>query len=358
MPAKVLLLLGVLGLHAACMSPVHHEWTVTPGEGPLTAPLVTGELIAVGTGTGVTLLELTGKKRCSLDMGGRSFAPKALGRERFVVTSNTTVQVLDDHCTPIWKRVLTERASSAPGVGEVIVVPTVVGKIEAYERDSGEMRWELDPLRTTPGFIGPPAAAHMGDLGPGEPVVGDQAAYVLDDAGVLFALDLQDGRPLWSVEVAAQARSTPALADGRLYATAEDGGVHAIDAQTHDVYWRQGTNDRARSTPFIDQGVLYVGSDDRHLYAIDVASTEVRWSVPIEGPLRARPGVYRNLVFAAGGYGDGRIYAFERTSGERFWERKVGDGIINDIAIVGDIVYATTVDSRLVAFKVVRTFDR
>ena len=348
----------VVLLGSGCMKPVREEWTVEPGEGPLSAPLVTSGFVAVGTGTGVTLLELSGKKRCALELGGHTFAPKALGRERLVVTSATTLQALDDHCTPVWKRTLTERVASAPGVGSVIVVTTVIGRIEAYERDSGEMRWELDPQRVNSGFVGPPAAAHMGDLGPGEPVVGDDAVFVLDNAGVLFALDLGDGRPLWSESLATAARSTPALANGRVYATADDGGLHAVDAATHDVYWEYTTTDRARCTPIIDGDVLYVGSDDRHLYAIDIASAQVRWSVPVDGPVRARPAVYRNLVFVAGGYGDGRLYAFERTAGEPFWSDDVSHGVIADLSIVGDVLYAATVDGKLTAQKIVRTFER
>ena len=60
----------------------------------------------------------------------------------------------------------------------------------------------------------------------------------------------------------------------------------------------------------------------------------------------------------AGGYGDGRLYAFERADGSELWQHDTGDGIVSDLTVRGDRVYAATVDGNVVAYRIWRTFNR
>ncbi len=353
--AKVAL---ILGLSVGCRAPVALDWSTSLGEGGASAPLVAPGFIAVGTESALIILEHSGQRRCRVDFGGHVFTPRLAGPDRLLVTSGNNLVAVDTGCNVSWKRDIGDRAASAAAVGnDVAVVATVTGRLVAVAIADGTTRWTFSGPNQPASFIGPASVSVLDALGPGEVTIADNAVYVVDVRGELFALRLVDGQPLWSVRLADTAASTPVVANGRVIAGADDGGVHALDAATHALIWQLATDDRVRGAPLLENGVVYAGSDDRHLYAIDGDSGVLRWLAEVEGPVRSRPVGFRNLVFVAGGYGDGRLYALSRDDGGRFWHGNTDSGVIADLAVFEDTVYVTSVEGMIYAFRVLRTFD-
>ena len=320
---------------------------------------MTAGFIAVGTESALVVLDPAGQRRCRVDLGGRVFTPRLLSADRLLVASGSALATVDNGCNVLWKRDVGDRVASAPAVGDdLAVVATVTGRLVAVSLGDGATRWAFSGPNQPGGFVGPASVSVLDALGPGEVTIVDHAAYVVDIRGELFAVRLADGQPLWSVRLAEAAASTPVAANGRIITGADDGGVHALDTTTHALIWQLATDDRVRAAPLVENGVVYAGSDDRHVYAIDGDSGALYWLADVEGPVRARPVGFRNLVFVAGGYGDGRLYALNREDGGRFWQAETDSGVITDPSVLDDTVYATSVEGVLYAFRVVRTFDR
>lgn len=325
----------------------------------MSAPLVTPGFIAVGTESSLQVIDHAGKRLCRVDMGGRVFTPRLIPGDRLLVASGNNVAAVDTGCNVLWKRDVGDRVASAPAVADdIAVAPTVTGRLAGVSLIDGATRWSFSGPNQPPSFIGPASVSVLDSLGPGEVAIADGAAYVVDSKGELFSVRILDGQPLWSVRLAEAAASTPVVANGRVISGADDGGLHALDTATHALLWLLATDDRVRGTPLFDQGVVYAGSDDRHVYAIDGDSGALEWLADVEGPVRARPVGFRNLVIVAGGYGDGRLYALNRTDGGRFWQGETDTGVITDLAVHDDTIYATSVEGSLYAFRVNRTFDR
>ncbi len=348
----------LVGLFAGCRPAIGRDWETQVDNDTVTAPLVSERFVVVGTSKAVVVLEPSGEPRCRLELGGKVFAPRAIDDERIVVGSGATVQALDARCTPLWRRATAERIASAPAVGDgVIVVPTVSGRLEAFAVD-GTPKWTFAGSAPAAGFVGPPAIATPAAFSDGEVTIASGHAYVMDTSGNLFAIAVDTGQPRWSVGLADTAQATPLVTGEHIIVGADDSGVHALDAESHAPTWQLATENRVRAPALVFEDVVYIGSDDRHAYAIDAGTGSLRWAAETVGPIRARPAIYRNLVLFAGGYGDGRLYALQREDGSEFWRRKTGDGIVSDITVLGERLYAATVDGNVVAYRVWRTFNR
>ena len=100
---------------------------------------------------------------------------------------------------------------------------------------------------------------------------------------------------------------------------------------------------------------MYIGGNDHNVYALDPATGKAKWQTPIEGPAIAIPAVYQNLVIAAGGSGDGTIYAMQKDSGAMFWKYKTGGKIDSDPIVQGDKFYVSSADGFFYSFKVEKT---
>ena len=93
--------------------------------------------------------------------------------------------------------------------GENVLFTGSDGKLRSWDRASGEPRWVYDAKMPT--FAGP--------------VASDELAYFADLKGMVHAVGLDDGRPRWKFDLAADPAvqvpgmvyGTPVLHKGRLY---------------------------------------------------------------------------------------------------------------------------------------------
>jgi outer membrane protein assembly factor BamB len=111
------------------------------------------------------------------------------------------------------------------------------------------------------------------------PVSDGERLYVLDNGGVLFALDLKTGARLWTIQLGTIAKASPVYADGKLYIGTENTGnaggkffiirPHADRGEILDEDWL-GTPAQSEliiASPIVARGRVYVTSMDA-LYAI------------------------------------------------------------------------------------------
>ena len=111
------------------------------------------------------------------------------------------------------------------------------------------------------------------------PVSDTDRIYVLDNGGVLIAVDRKTGQQVWSANVGTIAKASPVYADGKLYVGTENTGdaggkfyiirPHADRMEILDQDWL-GTPEKSEqivASPIVARGRIYVTSMDA-LYAI------------------------------------------------------------------------------------------
>jgi len=112
--------------------------------------------------------------------------------------------------------------------------------------------------------------------------------------------------------------------------------------------WAARAGRRFTGALTLDQGTLYGGGVDRKVYAVDLESGAIRWSTRLAGIVAGGVLVLGDTVYAASTRPQGRVYAFERSTGRQLWQAHVGL-VSTPLALVDHMLLAATQRGELVA---------
>ncbi|GAB4570377.1 MAG: hypothetical protein Kow0047_23970 [Anaerolineae bacterium] len=181
--------------------------------------------------------------------------------------------------------------------------------------------------------------------------------------GLVVAIDPQ-GRVLWRQPVGGNVRATPVLSEGALYVTAyfdhPSGGIlTALDVRTGDPLWAEPFTIRAEpearlrhyfsASPLVHEGVVYVGCLNRRLYAVDARTGKLLWGHPFPQGIATAPAWCQGLVIV--GANDGRIYGLDPEKREIVWSYPLGDETQAQTAPLAweDVIFAAAADGSVAA---------
>ena len=224
-------------------------------------------------------------------------------------------------------------AASEPIVTENTVLVTTGPDIVAFDRETRERRWSIDPEND----------AYSYDS---SPTVFDGTVYV-PERQVLTARDLETGEVDWSREFERViGRNSLAVSevgdDARVY-VAGGNAVYALDAASGDTLWEQEVLGIAQHALATDADSLYVATRGGELYDIRRGGA-IEWRRTIDAGIRSAPMVLtsrdrrlRGGVAVASG--DGAVVYFDR-SGAREWRSEIGGAGGDGLAIAHRTVLA------------------
>ena len=166
--------------------------------------------------------------------------------------------------------------------------------------------------------------------------------------GRVFAVDSSSGRTLWSRDISSPTESSPLLDRGRLFFGSQSGTVYALDARTGAVLWTYHAGGSVKASPTLSGGTLYFGDYSGHLQAVSEQTGRPLWVSGSEGALLgsgtfySTPAVLYGRVFL--GNTDGRVYAYDASSGRLDWAVQTGAYVyaspaVTDAPGLGPTVY-------------------
>ncbi len=206
------------------------------------------------------------------------------------------------------------RQGGALFLGESLFVATWAGIVRAFDTsaDRLELRWQFrsdGPFRadliaagSPPLLLAPSQGGTLYGLNPsdgrvlwsypaGAPLVSaaatdGSAVFVADRDGVLHAVRLSDGTPLWRARLAGPAWYSPStFSDGRIYQGDDAGLVSAFAATTGQVLWRRPLGAGIRARPvLLEPGLLAVPTAGGRLLLLDADTGMERDSLELGGP--------------------------------------------------------------------------
>lgn len=192
----------------------------------------------------------------------------------------------------IWRYHAGGNVDSAPAAtDDVVVVARADGTVVCLDSQTGAPRWTVaddDPiLRVTRGLY-PPV---KGQASPS--IVGDRV-YTGFPSGRLAALGLDDGRLIWTADLAADSvRHTdvdeaPVVIADTVYAASFSGGLYALEGETGRILWRHDVRGATRPVPY-GQGLLTT-TVDGHFVHLDRETGAVRFRIRLDdrapGPIQ------------------------------------------------------------------------
>ncbi len=173
----------------------------------------------------------------------------------------------------------------------------------------------------------------------GPPAVAGGTAYVACSNGLLYALELETGKPLWRCDAGAGITSMPAVFEAGILVGTANGRVINVDSQG-GLAWEFEAGGAVASAPIPAGGRVYFGSDDGCLYCLDASNGSRLWSYEAGSQVRVSPCLYEGQVFGASYEGD--LFALDAGSGRLAWTyRSQGLPVVHPAADDGRVFLAT-----------------
>jgi outer membrane protein assembly factor BamB len=271
----------------------------------------------------------------------REFPPVLSENRIFQLTDDGTLSAVDKYDGKIlWSRRLGALSASAPAVGGNTVYATVLsrasgseeGLVAAVNVANGDIRWSRDlPSRSE-----------------SSPLLDHGRIFFGSEDGIVYALEARTGRTIWTYHAAGAVKASPTLAGGVLYFGDYSGHVQAVSEQTGRRVWLAGSEGALfgsgtfYSTAAVIYGRVFLGNTDGRVYAYDASSGRLDWAYQTGAYVYASPAVTDapslGPTVYLGSY-DGSFYALNARTGHVDWSYAAGGKISGSATIVGDIVY-------------------
>ena len=278
--------------HLALGDSIKEVWTANVGEGAsdygrVTAqPVVSGgRVYAMDSQDVVSAFDAkSGKRLWRLDPEPETARDQTYGGgiavagERVFLTTGYGQALALDAASgkEIWRKNLSAPAHGAPTVadGRIFAI-TVDNELQVLAADDGRLLWTHNGL---------PEPASL--LGAASPAVEGDVVVVPYTSGELFGLRVENGRVLWSDNLAtskplgtlnsiADVRGQPVIDRDRVFAVSNSGLMVAIDLRTGDRVWEQDMG--GTHAPWAAGDFVYVVANDNTVVCLRRQDGKVRW---------------------------------------------------------------------------------
>jgi len=193
------------------------------------------------------------------------------------------------------------------------------------------------------------------------PVMYGDRLYQLGDDARLHAIDKATGRDVWSRRLGALSASSPAVSSDTVYATilsrssgSQSGRVVAMNTVNGHFRWTRELPSRCESSPLLDSGKLIFGTQDGTVYALSARTGSVLWTYHAAGAVKASPSLSGGVLY----FGDysGQLQAIRESDGRRLWASGSGGALLGSgtfystSAVVYGRVFLGNTDGRVYAY--------
>ncbi len=237
----------------------------------------------------------------------------------------------------------------------LVYVGGVDGNIYALSAETGEdsRGWKRsvrnDPSLDPQPIVGAPVLTEIVDNETGPTTL----LIVVSEDGNLYAFNAATGDELsWSpFHTGDRIWSTPTVQNGVAYFGSHDHSVYAVNLRDGRQMWSYETGGSVVGKPLLFSGKIFVGSFDRKLYALDADDGELEWSFEGQNWFWAEPVTDGESIFAPSM--DGFVYAFDPQnppsgeSKEALWRHNMEGPIVSTPALVPLGLVVAAVDGRM-----------
>ncbi|MGE5271994.1 MAG: PQQ-binding-like beta-propeller repeat protein [Thiohalocapsa sp.] len=360
--------------HPALPERLARAWETSIGEGAsrytrvLSQPVVAGgQIYAMDGGVQVSALDAaTGSRIWQVDLKPEAERGSAFGGGPgfwngglYVTSGYAQVLALDPADGKVrWRHSVSAPLHSAPTVvdGRVFAI-TVDNELNALDVKDGRKLWSHNGIPETAGLIGGASPAVEGEI-----VV---APYT---SGEVFALRVENGRVLWSDNLAS-ARSVNAIAAlanihgrpvidrGRVFAVSHSGRLAAIDLRSGDRVWEQEI--ASSHSPWVVGEYVFVLANDNELVCLMRDDGKIRWVRPLpryeDEKSRSDPILWAGPVLGGNRLivvsSTGEAVSVSASTGELVGRQPISSGGHLEPVIANNTLYLLTDDANLSAYR-------
>ncbi|MCT4701472.1 outer membrane protein assembly factor BamB [Enterobacteriaceae bacterium H20N1] len=202
----------------------------------------------------------------------------------------------------------------------------------------------------------------------------DSAVYAADRHGTVKAVNADDGKEIWSVDLSEKtgffSRNRPALLSGgvtvegaHVYVGSEKAQVFALNTSDGSIAWQSKAAGEVLSRPVVSDGLVLIHTSNGQLQAMNENDGAVAWTVNLDIPALSLRGESAPAVaFGAAivGGDNGRVSAVLMKQGQLIWQQRISQATgateidrLSDVdttpVIVNGVVYALAYNGNLTA---------
>lgn len=304
--------------------------------------------------THVKWIEASGRKKHINDASGGGLAYDS--GTLYATTGSGNLRAIDTATGAMkWSISVGAPVRGAPAVSDnFVVVLTADNQTLAYDRATGQPRWEHRGIRETAGYFSTTS-----------PVIGEGVVVSAYSSGEVFALRLETGNVLWSDTLVSGVRTKaaavfsgidadPIVQSGVTVVTNASGEMQASALINGRPLWQQRVG--THTTPWSAGNVIYVLTDTHDIAALLKRDGAVRWATSLKetdksDPTKDKtPPLYGPILSANAILvvdGNGKLTSFKPTTGEVIGHYDLADGIITNPIVVNGAMYVITKDATL-----------
>ncbi|QOV91526.1 outer membrane protein assembly factor BamB family protein [Humisphaera borealis] len=279
------------------------KWTYTIEAGFEASPLVVNGKVFIGDLGGLfhCVSAEEGKKLWTFDTGsGQPIHASAnvFGNKLIFGDDGANVICVNaDDGKKVWQVETGDRVNAAPAIGGGLAfISGCDAKLRAIQIENGKEKF----------------AVELQSLAPGSPALLPDRIILGTDGGRVLAIAADGSKILWTyenVKDGAMVYSSSAVSEGIVVVGARDRLVHAIDAQTGAGKWTFATRGEVNSSPAIAGGKVYVGSRDKKLYVLDLKTGKKLDEFQASRAIEGSPAIGQGVVVV--GDTSGAVYCLE-----------------------------------------------
>ncbi len=284
----------------------------------------------------------------------------AVSGDRVYVTTGYAQALALDAATgkEIWRQNLNAPSHGAPTVdnGRLFVI-TVENQLQVLAADDGRALWSHNGLPEPASLLGAASPAVEGDI-----------VVVPYTSGELFGLRVENGRVLWSDNLAtaqplgalnsiADVRGQPVIDRDRVFAVSNSGLMVAIDLRTGDRVWEQdigGTHE-----PWAGGNYVYVLANNDELACLRREDGKVAWVRVLphyeDEAKKKHPLVWTGPVLAGDRLivvsSEGEAVSLSPYTGDPLGKMDFPDGVFVTPSVAGKTLYVITDEADLYALR-------
>ncbi|MGV6801867.1 MAG: outer membrane protein assembly factor BamB family protein [bacterium] len=199
--------------------------------------------------------------------GGRVFVTSGFG---FIAALDAETGNL------LWKSKTNAPVRNAPTAANGLVFAvTNTNEIVAFDQESGEEQWQYQSFEEQARFLSSTS-----------PAVSEEVVVVPFSSGEVTALNIKNGRQLWSETIGRSSRinalsdlndisGSPVIDRGIVYAVSHAGQMAAIEMRTGKVLWDQPIS--GLQTPWVVGDNVFVVSIENQLLSLDRETGKIIW---------------------------------------------------------------------------------
>jgi outer membrane protein assembly factor BamB len=220
--------------------------------------------------------------------------------------------------------------SSSVVADDVVYTASASGNIYALDSNNGRQKWEINLADNTL-----------------EPALSKDIVFIGTDKG-LHAIDKETGSVIWD-QLVGRISSKPVISGDNVIIGCYNGEMYVFDVNHGDLKWSYALSDSAYVSELNDNNLFYIASG-KTCYAFDINKKEKIWDFETNGLITSSPRKKGNTVYF--GSWDGKLYALDATNGKEKWSYETGWGIDSTPDVSDETVFVGSLDNNFYALDV------